>query len=141
MEQGGQGGGPVGPGGGGEGGGSVGGAGGAEGLGGSDVGGQGGVGGQGTAMGCGSATLTHPAAGHDHIPTPATTFFAQLTAHIDGDQSTMAFTLATEFGHTHTITLTEPQVTTLRNGGTVNGVVSSLGGNTPHTHTYIVSCG
>jgi len=141
---GGSGGGTSGSGGGGTGGGGTGGSGGsAGGTGGGGTGGSsgGGTGGSGGAPGgmCGTAAIEHTSDNqHTHIPGDATTLIMDLETHINGATATMAFTLPQENDHSHTITLTAEQVTTLKGGGEVTGIMSSEDGN--HTHEYTLSC-
>ena len=151
---GGSGGGTSGSGGGGTGGGGTGGSGGsAGGTGGGGTGGGGtggggtggssggGTGGSGGAPGgmCGTAAIEHTSDNqHTHIPGDATTLIMDLETHINGATATMAFTLPQENDHSHTITLTAEQVTTLKGGGEVTGIMSSEDGN--HTHEYTLSC-
>jgi hypothetical protein len=106
----------------------------------------GGGAGAGGASGCIGATLTRTASSitvdptHDHITVANE---QALTLYINDDGRGATFTLATEFGHTHTISLTGPQIESLRSGGTVTGVQSSDAGPTgyEHHHTYTIECG
>jgi hypothetical protein len=77
---------------------------------------------------------------HTHIPTeagPLMTLKMDLKTLINGTMSTMAFTVPDAgSGHTHKFTLTAAQVTTLKGGGTVTGIVT----DGMHTHTYTLAC-
>jgi hypothetical protein len=74
---------------------------------------------------------------HDHIPASPAAFRAELAAHINSGDPTLAFTLTEESGHNHTITLTSNQVASLLAGNTVSGITSSLTG---HVHIYALNC-
>ncbi len=73
---------------------------------------------------------------HDHVPLPMNGM--AFVMQINGAMATMPFTLPDDQMHTHTITLTQVQVDTLRSGGTATGVVSS--NESMHTHTYTIEC-
>ena len=136
-----------------------GGAGAEGGGGGSSGGGSGGEGGAfGGAAGAGGAgpqcegvTMTHTASsisvGHYHLATADADKNA-LMAYINDDARGATFTLTVQGPsmHTHTITFTSEQITTLRSGGEVTLAPSSQPinavGSTPpaHTHTYTIKC-
>lgn len=127
-------------------GGSGGAATGGGGSGGAATGGGGAGGGGGGGGMCGTANIAHTACSsgcqHTHVEDAVKAMLVMnLKAHINGAMATMAFTLPSagpNGGHTHTLTFTAQQITTLKGGGMVTGVVSSNDGN--HTHTYTVSC-
>jgi hypothetical protein len=77
---------------------------------------------------------------HDHIPPDATMLKADLKMHINGTTATMAFTLPSDGmpAHTHTLTLTMPEVMMLKGGGMITGKKSSNDSN--HDHTYTIGC-
>lgn len=134
-------------GGGGGAGGAAAGAGGKGGAGGSGgasggTGGGGGSGGGGGGM-CGSASIMHTSNNpHTHVPTEAgalATLKMKLKDLINGNMGTMEFTVPMDSGHDHKFKLTAEQVTTLKGGGTVEGV-TTLPDGTNHMHTYKLSC-
>jgi hypothetical protein len=104
----------------------------------------GGAGGMGGGMSCMDLEVeqTDPATGHTHIPTGAAgdTFLQALAAHINGPMATMPFTEPSDGtpAHTHTITFTQQEITTLRGGGTVTRRSSMDNG---HDHEWELSCG
>jgi len=107
--------------------------------------GAGGAGGTGAGGMCGSAgisqTATTSTGPHTHIPTDATALMQlkmDLKTLINGTMSTMDFTLPMDVGHTHKIKLTAEQVTTLKGGGTVMGILSTT--DNSHSHTYSITC-
>jgi hypothetical protein len=61
-----------------------------------------------------------------------------LKTLINGTMATMAFTLPMDAGHDHKITLSAEQVTTLKGGGMVTGIMST--NDMSHTHTYTIGC-
>lgn len=118
------------------------------GAGGTGAGGRGGTGAGGGSGGggggmCGTASIMHTSDNpHTHIPSDATMLKMNLKMLINGNMSTMMFTLPKDGlgqGHVHTITLTAAQVTTLKGGGMVTGIKSSM--DEAHDHTYTISCG
>ena len=54
---------------------------------------------------------------------------------------TTTFTVPMDNNHPHDFTLTAEQIMTLKNGGTVTGIVTiKPNPNMGHTHTYTISC-
>ncbi len=134
---------------------STGGTGGKGGAGGTTgSGGSGGSAGGKAGGGCGTVTITqpsNPSSQHTHVSvvtgtiltaTDVTKLKTDLAAHINGSMATMEFTLPadgpTAPGHTHKITLTATEVTTLLGGGMVTGKVSTT--DASHSHTYTIGC-
>jgi hypothetical protein len=74
--------------------------------------------------------------GHTHITTQGET---NLTRLINSSNPTQAFSLPIAGTHSHTITLTQSDVDTLRGGGQITGKTSSS--TAGHTHAYAISCG
>ena len=121
---------------------------GGEGMGGEGMGGEGmgGEGGSTDAM-CTRANLSvelvssSTMQAHDHEPTGAslTTLFNMINTGMP-----LVFTLPEDGSnpHQHTLTFTAPQLTTLRNGGTIAMITSSTNGpmGNMHTHTYSIEC-
>ncbi|HYQ14609.1 MAG TPA: hypothetical protein VEQ58_02595 [Polyangiaceae bacterium] len=117
--------------------------------------GAGGVGGEAFAGAAGSAgagpTCTgltmeqtaSAATAHNHITVPGQ---AELQNLINEQDGPITWDLPTEYNHSHKITLTAGNVTTLRHGGEVEGVKSTgvtppVPGTVPaHDHTYTISC-
>ena len=79
---------------------------------------------------------------HDHLPITGMERTAILGMINTG--APLVFTTPEEGGtpHTHTLTFTAAQLTTLRNGGTIASIESSMGGPAAnmHTHTYSIEC-
>jgi hypothetical protein len=79
---------------------------------------------------------------HDHLPVTGAERTAILGTINTG--TPLVWTTPEEGGtpHTHTLTFTAAQLTTLRNGGTVASIESSMGGPAAnmHTHTYSIEC-
>lgn len=80
---------------------------------------------------------------HTHLPINGTSRTTLLGMINSG--APLVFTLPTDGSnpHTHTLTFTAQQLTTLRNGGALTmNVTSSTGGPTGnmHTHTYALEC-
>jgi hypothetical protein len=132
-------------------GGAAGGSGGASGGSGGASGGTGGGGGSGGGGGgmCGTANIMHTSANqHTHIPADAAQLKMGLKTHINGAMSSMEFTVPGDGqgNHVHKFKLTAAQVTTLKGGGMVTGVITfdTMEGEathaTGHTHTYTLSC-
>jgi hypothetical protein len=134
------------------GGGGSGGRGGAGGSGGSS-GGSGGSGGGGGGGMCGTASIMQTSTEmHDHIPADPAMLKMSLKTLINGTAASMAsmeFTLPSDGqggGHVHKIKLSAQQVTMLKGGGMVTGLVTydTMEGEathaTGHTHTYTISC-
>jgi hypothetical protein len=121
---------------------------------GADQGGQGGEGGGGGEGGASASMCTTAnldvtlvsATGtqrHDHLPINGA-FRTTLLAMINTG-SPLVYTLPPEGMnvHDHTLTFTAGQLTTLRNGGSLQAnVTTSTGGpqNNRHTHTYAITC-
>jgi hypothetical protein len=88
---------------------------------------------------CGTASITHTSTDedHSHIPADSTMLKMNLKTFIN-----TAVADTTEFtvpgNHTHKFKLTAQQITTLKGGGMVTGVVTSTDSN--HSHTYTISC-
>jgi hypothetical protein len=111
--------------------------------------GMGGAGGEGgsTEQTCANNALSFdeldPMQAHDHLPVlgmDRTTFVTMVNAG-----TPLVFTMPEEGTnpHTHTLTFTAGQLTTLRNGGTIASITSSMGGPAAnmHTHSYTIECG
>jgi hypothetical protein len=107
--------------------------------------GQGGEGGTPTSPLCVSAALgitqvsTTAVNAHDHLPIAG----ASRTTLLDliNTGAPLTFTTPTDGNnpHTHTITFTAGQLTTLRNGGALGTNITSSMTN-GHTHTYAFEC-
>jgi hypothetical protein len=110
--------------------------------------GMAGAGGEGgaTTPTCASADLSfnelNSTQNHDHLPVGGmnrTTLLSMINTGMP-----LVFTMPTDgmTDHTHTITFTAGQLTTLRNGGTIAMITTSMGGPAMnmHTHTYSIEC-
>jgi len=73
---------------------------------------------------------------HDHLPMTQMEQGMLITRINSG--MPLTFTFAGMDGHSHTLTFTEAELTTLRGGGMVAGKVSSS--DNAHTHTYTIEC-
>jgi len=114
------------------------------GMGGSAGMGMGGEGGSGDAM-CATGDLSFmemSMQAHDHLPINGmarTTILGMINTGMP-----LVFNLPDDGTntHSHTLTFTAAQLTTLRNGGTIAMITSGMGGPAMnmHTHTYSISC-
>ena len=79
---------------------------------------------------------------HDHLPIQGMDRMAILGMINTG--APLVFDLPDDGTntHSHTLTFTAAQLTTLRNGGTIAMITSSMGGPAMnmHTHTYSIEC-
>jgi hypothetical protein len=91
--------------------------------------------------GGGDATPAAPAPGFDIASSPDNTGHSHLVRILDADLAAppAGGVIYTSTGsHTHTVPLTQQQLTDINNGLSVT-VISSLGGAPAHTHTWTIA--
>jgi len=106
-------------------------------------GGSGGMGTTGGGDSCTGIMLTHVSSDstigdHTHLPLSDEEETAFVTAVSDGSTDPVGFEGGDSLDHSHTITFTAEEITTLMSGGTVSNKVTDANGF--HTHTYDISC-